>query len=282
VWLIESLLHGFRDATPEWRIQLFRILFGVACLAKFSVTFGHGGFARMAPGSLGRFQLCATHGQRRGQLLSDAYQPILVVRWIAATAVLCGFEPRIALVVVGLGLLFELTYAFRYNTIYLALLTCCLIAAGDLGRGFRFSAESSNNTWAQFLIVFITIDLYWNSAWQKIRSAHFHEGLLLAQFVHFISRVQHRLSYREFFYPKMMLTYLGSLEEASIGRWKLISRAVIVIELLLPLGLLCPPFYPYAVAVGIGMHLGFTVLMPRQLIGFSTATAGTYILFAHP
>jgi hypothetical protein len=117
MWLIESLSHGFRDAAPEWRIQLFRIVFGAACLVKFSVAFGHGGFARMAPGTFGRFQLCAAHGQRRGRLLSDAYRPILMVRWVAAVAVLSGFEPRIALVVVGLGLLFELTYAFRYNTV---------------------------------------------------------------------------------------------------------------------------------------------------------------------
>jgi hypothetical protein len=280
VWLFEALGHGFQYSVPDWRLQWFRIIFAAACLLKFTVSLSHGGFDRMAPGSLGRFQLCAAYGARRGLLLARAYRPTLLVRCLAALGVFLGIGLRAAIVLVLAGLLFELTYAFRYNTVYLALLSCCLLVAGDPGTGFAVSSAVSNdNTWTQFLIVFITIDLYWNSAWQKVRSAHFHDGILLAQFVHFIAQVRHRLRYREFFYPTLMIRYLGMLDERAVRRWRYISRAVIVAEFVIPIALMCPPLYPYAVATGIIMHACFTMLMPRQLMGFSIATAGTYLLF---
>src|SRR5260221_9771099 len=100
MWLVDTILHGFQDRSPDWRIQAFRVFFGVACTAKFTVALGHGGLARMAPGSLGWFQMRAAFGDRRGGLLADAYRPVLIVRLVAAVAVLCGFGTPIALLVV--------------------------------------------------------------------------------------------------------------------------------------------------------------------------------------
>ncbi|MFJ1610754.1 hypothetical protein ACIOHS_46770 [Streptomyces sp. NPDC088253] len=57
----------------------------------------------------------------------------------------------------------------------------CLLLAGDLGHGLRIEhGPSTANTWAQCLLVLVTTDIYWNSAWQKLRSPQFRTGLYLA------------------------------------------------------------------------------------------------------
>ncbi|MFI9387148.1 hypothetical protein [Kutzneria sp. NPDC052558] len=280
MWLFDAALNGFHTATPEWRLQLFRVLLGAACLLKFTVALTHGGLSRLNPGTLGRHELVVKYGARDGEWLARVYQPVLFLRLLAGVALLLGLWPKLAVCVVVLGLLHERTYAPRFNSIYLMLLALCLLPAGALGTMFDFSTRTSSaNTWAQFLIVVITIDLYWNSAWQKIRSRQFTSGLLLAQFVHFIGRVEHRLTHREFFYPPVMRRLLGGLDDAAVRRWRVMSLAVIGLEVVLPFGLLIPATHLAALVVGIAMHLSFSFLMPRQLMGFSVATVSSYVLF---
>ncbi|MET9452503.1 hypothetical protein [Streptomyces cinerochromogenes] len=70
----------------------------------------------------------------------------------------------------------------RPNTVRYTLLTgVCLFVGGDLGHGLSIEhAPSAANTWALCLLVLITADIYWNSAWQKLRSDQFRSGLYLA------------------------------------------------------------------------------------------------------
>lgn len=73
-------------------------------------------------------------------------------------------------------------YLMRPNTVRYTLLTgVCLFVGGDLGHGLSIEhAPSAANTWALCLLVLITADIYWNSAWQKLRSDQFRSGLYLA------------------------------------------------------------------------------------------------------
>lgn len=281
MWWCDAVLSGFTTPTDEARIQLFRVLLGAACLAKFLIAPTHGGWSRLALGSFPRYGLARRFGLGRADLIGGAYRSVLCLRAVAAGAYLTGVLPRLAgLVVIG-GLLFELTYAWRNNTIYLALLVGCTLLSGALGGGLAWRHRMSDaNTWAQFLVVLVTIDLYWNSAWQKLRSRHFTSGLLLAQFSHFIGRVRGRLRYREFWYPVWVYRLLGRGDEPARRRWRVLSVAVIGLEMILPIGLLVPVMRPVAIASGIAMHACFTMLLPRQLVGFSVATVSTYLLFA--
>ena len=73
----------------------------------------------------------------------------------------------------------ELLYLENPNAVRYTLPTgTCLLLAGDLGHGLTIGHDPSTaNTWAQCLIVLITTDIYWNSAWQKLRSPQFRSGL---------------------------------------------------------------------------------------------------------
>jgi hypothetical protein len=220
------------------------------------------------------------HGASRAALIARWYQPILVLRTCAAAAYGLGLLPRVMGIVVIAGLLFETLYDYRFNCYYLALMVACTVIAGNPGYGLCIEHRlSSANTWAQFLVVLITIDLYWNSAWQKTRSRHFISGLILAQYLHFTAGIRHQVRYREFFYPEILVSLLGRGDARSIRRWRVLAAAVIVLEVALPIGLLVPELRPFAIGVGIVMHLAFTLLLPLQLFGFSLGTVASYWLF---
>ncbi|MGW0583688.1 hypothetical protein ACWD25_49065, partial [Streptomyces sp. NPDC002920] len=92
----------------------------------------------------------------------------------------------------------ERLYLKSPNAVRYTLLTeGCLLLAGDLGTDPHLRHGSSTaNTWAQRLLVLITTDIYWNSAWNKLRSPQFRSGLHLAQWVHVYTQVREQLPYR--------------------------------------------------------------------------------------
>jgi hypothetical protein len=280
VWLFDAFASLFTMPTDEAHMQYFRMGLALACLLKFAVWFSHGAWERLEEGAFPRYDLSRRLGVRRAAFVAAAYRPILVIRPVAAALLLIGVWPKVAALVVMAGLLFELHYEYRSNTLFLTLMTGCLLVAGDPGTGLTVTHRLSDaNTWAQTLVVLITIDVYWNSAWHKLRSEHYRSGLLLAQYVVFTARAQRKMPYREFFYPRWFMRSLGTGANEAIQRWRFLAKAVIVLEIVLPLGLLTPFLWPYAVALGIVMHAAFILLVPRHLLGFTIATVSSYIAF---
>ncbi|MFJ9761898.1 hypothetical protein [Streptomyces sp. NPDC101149] len=279
MWFLDTITSGFSTPTSECRIQYFRIIIGIACFAKFSLALLNKGWYRLEKDGYTHYSLQRRMGVEQADLITATYHSVMVIRLLASIAVICGIAPRIsALLVVG-GLFYELIYEYRYNTIYIALMVACLLPAGNLGDGFTVSDQASSaNTWAQFLAVLITIDVYWNGAWLKVRSPHFMSGLLLAQFVHGAEEVKGRLPYKEFFYPRPLLKILNE-NPAGVKKWQLAAQATIFLEVLLPLALFVPQIRPWAIAIGIALHVAFALLKPRGIIGFSIATLASYILF---
>ncbi|MFD1275697.1 hypothetical protein [Streptomyces kaempferi] len=218
-------------------------------------------------------------GNDQADLISSTYRPVMAIRLLASVAVICGIAPKLCAVLVLAGLFCELIYEYRYNTTYMALMVACLLPAGNIGTGFTFSDEASSaNTWAQFLAVLITLDLYWNGVWLKIRSPQFMSGLLLAQFVHGAEKVKDRLPYREFFYPRLLLKIMDD-GPAGVKKWRLAAQMTIFLEVVIPIALFVPQARPWAIAIGVLVHLAFALLKPRGIIGFSIATLASYILF---
>ncbi|MEU9382410.1 hypothetical protein AB0D38_16110 [Streptomyces sp. NPDC048279] len=279
MWLLDALTSGFSTPTSENRLQYFRILIGVACFVKFALALLHRGWFRLERGGYTHYALKHRMGEEQADLISTTYRPVVAIRLLASVAVICGVEPKISALLVLCGLFYELIYEYRYNTIYMALMVACLLPAGNLGTGFSFSDRiSSTNTWAQFLAVLITLDLYWNGVWLKVRSPHFMSGLLLAQYVHGAEEVKDRLPYREFFYPRPALKALDD-SPAGIKKWRLAAQATIVLEAVIPIALFLPQARPWAISIGLLLHTGFALLKPRGIIGFSIATLASYILF---
>lgn len=282
MWLFESLATGFHSPVDDARMQWFRIIFGLVCACRFTLALGHGGWWRFAPGSLGAHTLLDRLGARRFRTFAALYQPILVARIVPAICLAAGLLPRLSTVLVLAGLAVELYYVRSPNSIrYAILLGGCLLLAGSLGTGFPPRHRlSSANDWAQCLAVLVTADVYWNSAWHKARSRQFRSGRYLAQWVHVYTRVRNQLPYREHFVPELVRSHFGTLSPRDIAIWRVLSIGVIGLEILLPPALLIPQTRICAIVVGIGMHLCFTCLKPRQLITFSALAVGSYLLFA--
>ncbi|MFE2937472.1 hypothetical protein ACFXKG_00115 [Streptomyces sp. NPDC059255] len=283
MWLFDAIASGFQHPTDPGRLQWFRIIFGTVCTLRFALSLGQGGWDRFTPGSLSSHLAEQGFGPTRARLLISAYRPVLIVRTAAALALAAGLAPRLSLLVVLAGAAMELLYLRSPNAVRYTLLTgACLLVAGDLGHGLRIEhGPSTANTWAQCLLVLITTDIYWNSAWQKIRSPQFRSGLYLAQWIHVYTQVKDQLPYRrQYAVPGFVRRHLGNLTGRDIRLWRLVAATVITAEIALPLALLIPATMPYAIVAGIGMHAAFTCLKPRQLLTFSGLTVGTYIAFA--
>ncbi|MER6694645.1 hypothetical protein [Streptomyces minutiscleroticus] len=250
---------------------------------RFALSLGQGGWDRFVPGSLSLHLAEQRLGPVTARLLARAYRPALLARTLAALALAAGLLPRLALLLVLAGAAMELLYLKSPNAIRYTLLTgACLLLAGDLGHGLAPEHGSSTaNTWGQCLLVLITVDIYWNSAWHKCRSVQFRTGLYLAQWMHVYAQVHHQLPYRrQHAIPALVWRHTGNLTGRDIRFWRTIAITVIAAEIALPPALLFSQTMPYAVAAGIAMHIAFTCLKPRQLVTFSGLTLGTYLAFA--
>ncbi|MDW8803711.1 hypothetical protein P1P68_02525 [Streptomyces scabiei] len=283
MWIFDALASGFRSPTDPGRLQLFRIVYGTVLTVRFALSFGQGGWKRFAPGSLSLRLAEQRFGPRRGRLLARLYRPALIARTTAAATLAAGIAPRLALLAVLAGAAMELLYLKNPGAVRFTLLTGgCLLAAGNLGHGLTLDRHPSTaNTFAQVLLVIVTTDLYWNSAFHKLRSAQFRTGLYLAQWMHAYTQLKDQLPYRrQHAIPAVVHQYTGNLTTRDIRLWRLVSVTVITAEIALPFALLIPAATPYAAAAGIGMHAAFTLLKPRQLVTFSGLTIGSYVAFA--
>ncbi|MGW1373006.1 hypothetical protein ACWD6P_01840 [Streptomyces sp. NPDC002446] len=280
MWLSDAVAELFRLPTDESRIQIFRMLVGAACTLKFLGELTQGTWNFLAHGSYSRFELRKLRGADAELLVCALYRPVVIARLVAALMLTAGVLPRVAAVLVALGLAFELSYLYRFNTIYLMLTVACLVFAGAPGNGFALSyARTDANTWSQFLIVLITLDMYWNSAWIKVRSAQFRSGLRMAQWLESGAALGPRLPRREYHYPAFLVRHLGNSSPAALRTWRPVSLFVIFLEVAIPVALLFPPTRPYGIAAGIIMHLCFWGLLPVTLVGFSLGSVASYVLF---
>ncbi len=185
---------------------MVRIIFGTVLTARFTLAFGQGGWARLAPGSLSAHLAELRFGPARARLLISVYQPVLIFRTAADLALELGLLPRPALLVALAGAAMELLYLKSPNAVRYTLLTgTALLLAGDLGHGLVIEhGLSTANTWAQCLLVLITTDIYWNSAWQQLRP-QFRSGLYPAQWIHTYAQVRDRLpSRRQYAVPAIV------------------------------------------------------------------------------
>lgn len=282
-WFVDAVTSGFQSPTDPGRLQQFRIAFGTVIGARFVLSLGQGGWHRFGPSAISTHLAEQRFGPARAGLLARVYRPALVIRTVAAVALAAGVLPRLSLVVILAGVGMELLYLRSPNAVRWSLLTGgCLLVGGDLGRGLAVEhTPSTANTWALCLLVLMTTNVYWGSAWQKLRSPQFRSGLYLAQWMHTYSQVQDRLPYRgQHAIPGLVLRHMGNLTGRDVRGWRLVSAATIAAEIALPPALLFPATRPYAVTAGVAMHLAFSCLKPRQLITFSGITIGTYLAFA--
>jgi hypothetical protein len=280
VWLFDAFVHNFNFDTDEWRIQVFRVLFGLGCLDKFLETFRHNGWNRFAKGTFNRYVL--EHKIRSaGGWIADTYRLSSILRVLPAIGITIGIWTRICIVIVIASFVLELFYdPPRKTPVFFILNGLYLFLAGRSGTLFHFSvAHTSVNTFSQCLIVVTTVHLYWNSAWIKLRSPQFLSGRALAQVVHVAEETKNMVEFREYCLPAWAWKPFSAYRDVDIQRWRAAAIATIILEITLPFGLLFRSTYLLFMTIGIGMHLFFTFLKPRGLVPFSLLTTASYLAF---
>lgn len=278
MWLYDALRSGFNLEVDAWSIQLFRLCVATACLFKFVVDLAQGGFVRLSRDSFTRHQLIGGRWRRQARLLIALHRPVHVLRLVAAVTLLAGIHPNASALVAALGLVHELIYEYRRHAVYLAAVLILCLPAGRLADGVLPRHHmTTENTWSQFLVVVLTIQMYWSSAWHKARSHQFSSGRLLAQFVRVASLARPQQRYPEYWYPVPPDALVARVYSGKF--WPVIARSVIVCETVLPIGLILPLSWRIAVFGGLLMHLCFTALLPIRLIPYTLATVGSFVLF---
>ncbi|PPF44849.1 hypothetical protein C5B85_08895 [Pseudoclavibacter sp. AY1F1] len=279
MWLIDAIVLDFDYQTSEWRVQVFRVLLGLACLVKNIEALRHGGWKRFENGSFERHRLISSR-PGASRLVLPLYRVVLILRVFCAFGIIVGFGLWFWISVLILAYLLELCFEFRFHTVFTILMLAILATARAPGVMFNFSHETSSaNTWTQGLAVVAVTHLYVNSAWMKLRSRQFMSGRTLAQFIYVNSLIGPYLSFREFWYPRWLVRVADIKEWRFAVIWKTAAVMTVVAEIILPLLLLSNFTYDLALVAGIVMHALFTFLLPRRLLPFSIATVSTYLLF---
>lgn len=279
MWLWESLQNNFATGTHEWRLQVFRIVIGIAVLWKSLASIVYGEWRRLEPGGLDHYILCRRFGVRRATAFAGFHRPLLAIRAIASGALIVGYGAKPAVVLICVSLLYELVNEYRFNTLYLLLCLLLLLPAGALGTNLVLSPQvSSRNTWSQALIVLVTAHLYINSAWLKARSPQFSSGLYLAQLARGASIVGPQLPLWEYRHPAGMVRRSLDYPKHRVY-WRLLATGTILLEFSLPVLLIVEPTRAVAVAAGVAMHAAFMAILPIRLAPFTLNALASYLLF---
>lgn len=259
-----------------------RVVFAVGCLAKFIHGATGGGWQRFDEGKISYFLMRRRRGEVWTARFASFYKPLLVARIVAAAALAVGLYSPVSAVLVACGLAFEMMFIPRFLTFFMLLVSLILACAGDLGGFLSIDRDrvGQENSWAQAMIILLAVDLYVNTAWLKLRSAQFRSGRVISQWMTTAQAIRPRLAGWNFYYPKPVQNILchGDGSPKPAAAWA--ARVTILVEFLIPVGLLYPPTMLFACAVGILSHFFFMLMLPRHLVTYSICTVSTYFAFA--
>jgi hypothetical protein len=216
-------------------------------------------------------------------------------------ALLLGFVPQLAALVLAVWFLFELRYDRKFHTAYLGLCALFLAASPALDQALTYrtvldalagdpaavlAAEADravDDVFARLLLVLLTVQMYLSSAYRKLRSPQFMSGAALHAFTASLHAERQAQRFRDTWYPRLVARHLIDVPDpVARRRWRPAAVATVVLEAILPVGLLVPATFAVAAIAGAVMHLAFTAVLPIRLIPFSLATVGSYLLFIDP
>ncbi|SOJ57378.1 hypothetical protein MSIMFB_04857 [Mycobacterium simulans] len=295
IWWINAVTTAFDMRVPALPSNLFRIGIALATLLKFTSEQMSGAWRYLDEGSYVRFRYLDAHP--RGPFRSVTfYRVAYLAKWLAATGLFLGIAPQMCALVLVFWFSLEISFDWKYHTIFLLL--ACAVLSVDWGSasilrldrmpclldtGCRTELVNGATTWVwpKWITLLIVAQMYWASAYTKLRSAQFRSGSVLVKLSRYLYINRPLLRHWEFHYPNMMVNYLIEAPvDVCRRRWALATWATIAGEALLPIGLATPvpPIYYAAFGFGAMMHTGFTVLLPRRLIPFSIACLAAYLM----
>lgn len=299
MWWAEALGDGFRYPASPLPICLFRVVIAVAALYKFGYEHHRGAWRWFAPDSYVYYRYRREHP--RFPLGPTGYRVFYLAKLAGAAALLVGVLPRPAALVLAAWFLFELRYDRKFHTAYLGLCALFLAASPALDQALTYRtvldslaggpaavlrAEADrvvDDVFAQLLLVLLTVQMYLSTAYRKLRSRQFMSGAALHAFTASLHAERYAQRFRDTWYPPVAVRHLVDVPDpVARRRWRPAAVATVVLEAVLPVGLLVPATFPVAVVLGAVMHAAFTAVLPIRLIPFSLATVGSYLLFIDP
>jgi hypothetical protein len=296
-WISDYLGHGLDPSVASLRLAVVRVALALALLWKFAFEHAQGAWHWFDPGSFVRHEYEATKGRGLPVIGTAGYRLAYAAKAVAVGLLLAGVSPRVAAVVLGVFLVFQLTFENTHTNLFL--IVCSgLVALGDgagqcltwrtvtgavrdgFGATLAQEAAARCDGFPAVLGAVVVVGMYVNTAVQKLRSPEFRSGVVLHRWLEHMAAVR-PTAFRLVWYPRWVVRrFVAPGAEAGARRLRQPARAAIAAELLLPAGLLWWPTWPLAVAVGIVMHAAFALLSPVRLVPFSLAVVSTYALFA--
>jgi hypothetical protein len=296
VWWIDYVGSGFTARGPVAAICVFRVLFAVACLMKFSVQVSHAYWHLLSANSYLAFL-----GNIRGDRLvlgQKTYRVLFVAKVVAACLLLVGAVVEGALVILAIEFAFELRAYFKFHTCFFLLVSVCLLLSPDVSQHLTVAgwarsglplrdyarAELSTNgdLFASFLIGVTATVMYFTSGVRKLNSDFLTGRTIFGTLrVTYFSRAQRQ--YWDGWYPSFFIRhFVTGRDEVLIGRWWPLTRITILLEWLLPLMLAHPTTALLGAVLGIVLHTLFTLMYPTILGHFSLAMVACYLLMFDP
>lgn len=295
IWWIDAVSTAFDMRVPALPSNLFRVGIAIAVLWKFISEHFSGAWHYLDDGTYVRY--CYVDAHRRGPFRSvPLYKIAYVTKWVAAISLLLGTGSQLGALLLAVWFALEIGYDWKYHTIFLLL--ACAVLAVDSGAAAIVRVDSASClldadcravlihgatswVWPKWIILLIVVQMYWASAYTKIRSAPFRSGAALAKMSRFAYANRTLLRHWEFYYPKVVVRQLiEPPPEVCRRRWAVAAWGTIAGEALIPFGLASAwlPVYFSAVASGTIMHAGFAALLPRKITPFSIAFLAAYVM----
>jgi len=290
-------------STSSDQVEVLRMVVGSAALLKFMIDHACGmwHYFDESPRSLIRYRYETGQSAVKVLLSVRNFRVFYVIRFIAAFTLLIGTLQSLSALIVAVWCFFEFTWDRKFNTAFIGLLCVVLatvegsaryisIDASLASRGiadFLAASGQSPVTWTiqQCAVIFLVFIVYWTSAFRKLGSSQFMSGKVLQLWFERMATIDKELPKhrREYFLPAFFTTVLAVGQPQIVAkRWRPVSVATVAIEFALPVALLVPNLWIFSVAVGLAMHIGFTLLVPKRLVPFCIASMGSYVMFLHP
>jgi hypothetical protein len=265
-------MHLPSDATIGGiNILIATILLVSAILLKYFVEAGREQLSRLGPDSFTYQERVAQ--SRRRRFASRVYQVSFCMRPLLALLLLVA--PTVAGVALAVSLLVEMYVLFRYHLVLLTALSIMLASVGSSIPGVPLDLDLAAMYSAPVVpfVQLLLAAMYGLSAVRKWRNG-FANGCVLEYGV--------RISLSERRFKEHVLGSSRILEIAdSLCNWSVVSKIVIVGELLVGVLLICPNSTLNVVGVvmaGIA-QASFTVLFPRTLLPFTLGVFATLVMW---
>ncbi|WP_327075593.1 hypothetical protein [Kitasatospora purpeofusca] len=293
MWSIDAFMDlavGDGSAAGTW---LARTGFSLACLIKIAIESKRDYSGYYEPTTYLYFKVRARHLKHRQRMPTKLhYRVFLAARLLFSTALLLGTAPRFAALGLAFCFAFEGFIHFKFHVNFFTLLACCFvfspdmptlwdpmvkILTGDPQSALDIVRSAHGSRFCQSAVALTLGALYIGGARRKL-NAPFVSGMVVISILRFTLAEAPRRHHFDGWYPRPFQAWTARIQPGD----KIVKAAmtsVIGLEAVLPLMLLVPGAWPYALGIGVLMHAAFTFMFPGTLTAFSVATVSAYFCF---